>query len=45
MDVEGADMEEVEVEVVHFEVKGWRLRRCILRSKGCSLWYRGGGIG
>ena len=29
MDVEGAEMEEV-----HFEVKGWRLRRCSLRLRG-----------
>ena len=46
MDVEGAEMKEVEVEGVyfevkgvevegvHFEVKGWRLRRCSLRSNG-----------
>ena len=46
-DVEGAEMDEVEVEGVHFEVKGWRLRRCSLRSngrrwrlRGCSLWLR-----
>ena len=52
MDVEGAEMDEVEVEGVHFEVKGWRLRRCSLRSKewrwrlrGCSLGLRGGGAG
>ena len=43
---------EVEVEGVQFEVKGWRLRRCSLRSngrrwrlRGCSLWLRGGGAG
>ena len=43
---------EVEVEGVHFEVKGWWLRRCNLRSngwrwrlRGCSLWLRGGGAG
>ena len=40
MDVEGVEMEEVEVEGVHFEVKGWRLR---WRLRGCSLWLRGGG--
>ena len=34
MDVKGAEMEEVEVEGVHFEVKGWRLRRCNMRSNG-----------
>ena len=41
---------EVEIEGVHFEVKGWRLRRCSLRSngrgwrlRGCSLWLKGGG--
>ena len=38
MDVERAEMEEVEVEGVHFEVNGWRFRRCSLRTKG-----RGGG--
>ena len=45
-------MGEVEVEGVHFEVKGWRLRKCSLRSKGrrwtlrgCSLWFRGRGAG
>ena len=45
---------EVEVEGVHFEVKGWRwrMRGCSLRSngrrwrlRGCSLWLRGGGAG
>ena len=37
---------------MQFEVKGWRLRRCSLRSNGwkwklreCSLWLRGGGAG
>ena len=38
MDVEGAEMEEVEVEGVYFEVKGWRWR-----LRGCSLRLRGGG--
>ena len=53
MDVEGAEMEEVEVEGVyfevkgvevegvHFEVKGWRLRRCNLRSNGRRWRLRG----
>ena len=34
LDVEGAEMEEVEVEGVYFEVKGRRLRRCSLRLRG-----------
>ena len=38
VEVEGVYFEvkevEVEVEGVYFEVKGWRLRRCSLRSNG-----------
>ena len=37
---------------MQFEVKGWLLRRCSLRSngrrrklRGCNLWLRGGGAG
>ena len=45
MYVEGVDMEEVEVEEVRFEVKGWRLRRCSLRSNGRKWRLRGGFCG
>ena len=41
MDVEGAEMEEVGVERVYFEAKGWRLRRCSLRSNGRRWKLRG----
>ena len=41
MEVEGAEKEEVEVEGVYFEVKGWRSRRCSLRSKGRRWRLRG----
>ena len=37
MDVEGAEMEEVEVEGVYFEVKGVEVE-----VEGCSLRLRGG---
>ena len=41
MDVEGAEMEEVEVEGVYFEVKGVEVEGVWFEAKGCRRRLRG----